>query len=79
MELHARAPHGFITASRLAFASCFLPAPELPLPLQLLMVSMLGSQPFTWGLRLQEQGQGEPPVHTGALEFNSERAPGPEK
>jgi hypothetical protein len=26
---------------------------------------MLSSQPFSWGLRLQEPGQG---VHTGALE-----------
>ena len=41
-----------------------LPAPVLPLPLQLLMVSLLSSQPFNWGLRLQEQGQG---VHTGVL------------
>jgi len=41
-----------------------LPAPELPLPLQLLTVPLLSSQPFSWGLRLQEQVQG---VHTGAL------------
>ena len=38
---------------------------ELPFPLQLLTVPMLSSQPFSWGLRLQEPGQG---FHTGALE-----------
>jgi hypothetical protein len=32
---------------------------------QLLTVPMLSSQPFSWGLRLQELGQG---VHTGDLE-----------
>jgi len=37
---------------------------ELPLPLQLLTVPLLSSQPFSWGLGLQEPGQG---VHTGAL------------
>ena len=56
LELHAQAP-----CLCLLFP---LPAPVLPLPLQLLMVSLLSSQPFNWGLRLQEQGQG---VHTGAL------------
>jgi len=34
------------------------------------MVSLLRSQPFTWGLRLQEQG-----VHTGALGANFENYP----
>ena len=60
----------FITASPLAF--CFLlqllelPLPlqllELPLPLQLHTAPLLSSQPFSWGLRLQEQGQGVHPV-----------------
>jgi hypothetical protein len=36
------------------------------------MVSLLRSQPFTWGLRLQEQGQG---VQTGALGANFEDYP----
>ena len=31
---------------------------------QLLTVTLLSSQPFSWGLGLQEPGQG---VHTGAL------------
>ena len=62
-----------------AFSSCFLPLPLasclflLPLPLAfaafasfLLPVPLaLSSRPFSWGLRLQEPGQG---VHTGALE-----------
>ena len=37
---------------------------ELPLSLQLLAVPLLSNQPSSWGLRLQEQGQG---VNTGAL------------
>jgi len=37
---------------------------ELPLPLQLLKAPLLSSQPFSWGLGLQEPGLG---VHTGAL------------
>jgi len=41
-----------------------LAAPQLPLLLQLLKVPLLSSQPFSWGLGLQEPGQG---VHTGAL------------
>ena len=35
---------------------------ELPLPLQLHTAPLLSSQPFSWGLRLQEQGQGVHPV-----------------
>jgi len=31
---------------------------ELPLPLQLLTVPMLSSQPFSWGLRFQEPRPG---------------------
>ena len=63
--MHGRPTGLFITASPLAFAFCFLLQPlELPLPLQLLTVPLLSSQPFSWGLRLQNQGQG---VHTGAL------------
>ena len=56
LELHLRAPHGPLRHS-LTPCLCLLlplPAPELPLPLQ----------PFSWGLRLQELGQGG---HTGAL------------
>ena len=54
LELHARAPHGPLHHS-LAPCLCLLlplPAPELPLPLQLLIFSLLSSQPFSWGLRL---------------------------
>jgi hypothetical protein len=36
------------------------------------MVSLLSSQPFTLGLRLQEQGQG---VHTGTLGAHFENYP----
>ena len=60
LELRARAPHGPLHHS-LAPCLCLLlplPAPELPLPLQLLMVSLLSSQPLSWGLGLEEQGQG---------------------
>ena len=68
LELRARVPHWPLHHS-LAPCLCLLlplPAPELPLPLQLLMVSLLRSQPFSWGLRLQEQGQG---VHTTRLKL----------
>jgi len=57
--MHGRPTGLFITASPLAFACYFLlQLLELPLPLQLLTVPLLSSQPFSWGLRLQEQGQG---------------------
>ena len=54
----ARAPHRPLPS--LAPCLCFfhLQLLELPLPLQLLAVPLLSSQPFSWGLRLQEQGQG---------------------
>jgi len=52
-------------ASPLAFAPCFLcQLPKLPLPLQLLVVSLLSSQPLRRGMGLREEGQG---VHTGTL------------
>ena len=63
LELHARAPHRPLHHS-LAQRLCLLlplPAPELPLPLQLLMVSLLSSQPFR-GIDYH-------------FEFSSERAP----
>jgi hypothetical protein len=60
--MHGR-PTGLITA--LPLAPCFLcQLPELPLPLQLLMASLLSSQPLSRGMGLQEQGQG---VHPGTL------------
>jgi hypothetical protein len=76
----------FITALPLAFASCFLC--QLLNPLQLLLVSLLSSQPFSWGLRLREQVQGDwhawssfenhPQNHYRLIyhfKFSSERAP----
>jgi len=68
----ARAPH--MCLFPLAPCPCLflLQLLELPLPLQLLAVPLLSSQPFSWGLRLQEQGQG---VHTGALGAHFENHP----
>jgi hypothetical protein len=37
---------------------CLCQLPELPIPLQLLMVPLLSGQPLSWGQGLQEQGQG---------------------
>ena len=67
-RLVARAPHGPLHHS---LAPCLL-LPLLPLlPLQLLEATSSSAashgpaaEPFIWGLRLQEQGQG---VHTDAL------------
>jgi len=62
----ARAPYGPLQG--LAPCLCLCQLPELPLPLQFLLVSLLSSQPLSWGLGLQEQGQG---VHTGTLGAHS--------
>jgi len=58
----AQAPHRPLPS--LAPCLFLLQLLELPLPLQLLAVPLLSSQPFSWGLRVQEQGQGG---NTGAL------------
>ena len=44
-----------------------LPAPELPLLPQLLMVSLLSSQLLSCGQGLEEQGQGGSHWHAGML------------
>ena len=51
LEQHAWAPHGpLLSALPLAFDSCFWKLPlQLPLSLQLLVVSLLSSQPLSWG------------------------------
>jgi hypothetical protein len=60
LEQRAWVPHGPLHHSRapcLCLILCQLP--ELPFPL-LLMASLLSSQPLSWGLGLQGQGQGPP-------------------
>ena len=61
----AQAPHRPLPSLAPCLCLFHLQLLELPFPLQLLTVLMLSSQPFSWGLRLLEPGQG---VHTGALE-----------
>jgi hypothetical protein len=59
--MHGRPTGLFITASHSlapCLAFCFYQLLELPLPLQLLMVSLLSSQPLNWRLGLEEQDQG---------------------
>jgi len=60
----ARVPHRPLPSLAPCLCLFLLQLLELPLPLQLLTVPLLSSQPFSWGLGLQEPGQG---VHTGVL------------
>ena len=60
----ARLPHRPLPSLAPCLCLFLLQLLELPFPLQLLTVPMLSSQPFSWGLRLQEPGQG---VHIDAL------------
>jgi len=65
LEQHAWTPHGPLHHS-LALAGLLLPlpAPELPLPQQLLMVA---EQPLSRGMGLREQGQGFTLAHWEAI------------
>ena len=54
----AQAPHRPLPSLAPCLCLFLLQLLELPFPLQLLTVPMLSSQPFSWGLRLQEPGQG---------------------
>jgi len=64
----ARAPHRPLPSLAPCLCLFLLQLLELPLPLHLLTVPMLSSQPFIWGLRLQEPSQG---VHVAQLELIS--------
>ena len=80
----AQAPHRPLPSLAPCLCLFHLQLLELPFPLQLLTVPMLSSQPFTWGLRLQESGQGvQAPLKLISMftliiyhfEFSSERPP----
>ena len=75
MEQHAWTPHGLHHSLALAGLLLPLPAPEMPLPQQLLMVA---EQPLSKGMGLREQGQGFTLAQWEAIfksDFSSERAP----
>ena len=58
LEQHAWVPHRPLHSRAPSLCLCLCQLPELPLPLQLLMVPLLSSQPISWGQGLQGRVRG---------------------
>ena len=61
LEQHAWTPHGPLHSRAPCLCLCLYQLPELPLPLQLLMVPLLSGQPLSWGQGFEERVRGSQP------------------